>query len=116
MTDSVPDIIAPVRPQRSLLPDAEARRRLRAKRARRDKLARWGITAAGYSVVLALTTIFIYLFYEVAPILRGATVDPQPAYTAPVARGRPVHLVLERYQALGVQYTDQAEAVFFDAD
>lgn len=116
MTDSAPDITAPVRPRISLLPGPDARRRLRAKRARRDKLARWGITAAGFSVVLALTTIFAYLFYEVTPVLRGASVTPQALYTAPAGRGRPVHLLLERYQTFGVQYTDQAEAIFFDAD
>lgn len=115
MTDSAPDIIAPVRPQGSLMPDAETRRRLRAKRANRDRMARWGITAAGYGVVLALTTIFVYLFYEVAPILRGASVTPDASYLAPQTRGEPLHLVLERYQTLGIQYTDQGEAVFFDA-
>ena len=116
MTESAPDITKPVRPRISLLPGAEARRHLRAKRTRRDRLARWGITAAGFSVVLALATIFVYLIYEVAPILRGASVTPQATYTAPAGQGRPVHLLLDRYQTFGIHYTDQAEVIFFDVN
>tara|TARA_R110002072_G_scaffold233478_1_gene391046 strand:- start:63494 stop:65791 length:2298 start_codon:yes stop_codon:yes gene_type:complete len=116
MADLSPDIPAPVKPRVSLLPDAQRRQQLRRKRAFRDKLSRWGITAAGYGVVLALATIFIYLFYEVAPILRGATVEEQASYALPEQEASTSRLLLERYQTLGIQYTDNAEVVFFNAD
>ena len=64
---------------------------------RRDKMSRWGITAAGYGVVLALATIFIYLFYEVAPILRGAAVTPQDSYSIPDTGAQTYQLLLDRY-------------------
>lgn len=107
-------IPTPARPRVSLLPDAAARQARRRKRARRDKMARWGITSAGYGVVLALLTIFVYLFYEVAPILRGASVTAQHSYTLPEGAATR-RLLLDRYEMLGIQYTDQAQAVFFDA-
>jgi phosphate transport system permease protein len=97
-----------------LLPDLASRVILRKKRARRDKLARWGITTAGYGVVVALLTIFVYLFYEVAPILRGATVDQQYQYEVPEQQSATARLLLDRYEILGIQYTRDAEAVFFD--
>lgn len=116
MPDLSPDIPVPDKPKVSLLPDTQQRQALRRKRARNDKFSRWGITSAGYGVVLALATIFIYLFYEVAPILRGAKVDSQLTYQLPVQDSETLRLVLERYQTLGIQYTEAGEVVFFEAD
>lgn len=99
----------------SLLPDLASRITLRKKRARRDKLARWGITTAGYGVVVALLTIFVYLFYEVAPILRGASIDNQHQYSLPEQQSDTHRLLIDRYEMLGIQYTGAGEAVFFDA-
>ncbi|HBN15666.1 MAG TPA: phosphate ABC transporter permease, partial [Pseudohongiella sp.] len=98
MSDLAPDIPTPDKPRVSLLPGAEQRQRMRQRRARRDKLSKWGITAAGYGVVLALATIFIYLFYEVAPIFRGATVDAGASYQPAVSEAETRQLLLERYQ------------------
>ena len=103
------------KPRPSLLPDTASRKALRKKRARRDKMARWGITTAGYGVVAALLTIFVYLFYEVAPILRGAKVTEQYNYSLPEPQAVTHSLLLDRYEELGIQYTDQARIVFFDA-
>src|SRR5690606_35490297 len=95
----------------SQLPDSASRIALRKKRANRDRMARWGITAAGYGVVLALLTIFVYLFYEVMPILRGATVKQDASYALAGQQAETVHLLLDRYEELGIQYTDTAEVV-----
>lgn len=116
MNDTVTTAAPPSRRDRSLLPDAEARVKLRRKRARRDTTSRWGITLAGYGVVLALATIFMYLFYEVFPILKGATVTPQAAYQLPVQDAGLQRLILERYEELGIQYTDDGRVTFFSAD
>jgi len=116
MTDISPDLPAPGKSSKSLLPDHARRQALRKKRMRRDKMSRWGITAAGYGVVLALATIFIYLFYEVAPILRGAAVTPQVNYSIPDSRSQTYLLLLDRYEELGIQYTYRGEAIFFNAN
>ena len=100
----------------SLLPDAGARQRLRKKRARKDSLSRWGISAAGFGVVFALAMIFVYLFYEVAPILRGASVTPQVSLQLPVSEAQTSALLIERYEELGFQYTDDGRATFFQLD
>jgi phosphate transport system permease protein len=116
MTDISPDLPAPGKSNKSLLPDHTRRQALRKKRMRRDKMSRWGITAAGYGVVLALLTIFVYLFYEVTPILRGAAVTPQDSYAIPDTDAQTYLLLLDRYEELGIQYTDRGQAVFFDAN
>ncbi|MCH8551220.1 MAG: ABC transporter permease subunit [Natronospirillum sp.] len=103
-------------PARSLLPDAETRMRRRKWRMVRDGISRWGITAAGFGVIFSLTLIFAYLFYEVAPILRGAQVSPQIEYDMPgLAEGATVsHLVMERYRTLGAMYADDGMVTFFE--
>lgn len=100
----------------SLLPDLASRQILRKKRARRDKIAHWGITTAGYGVVVALLTIFVYLFYEVAPILRGAAIDEQHQFALPEQQSETFRLLVDRYEILGIQYTRSAETVFFNAE
>ncbi|MDO8826941.1 ABC transporter permease subunit [Methylophaga sp.] len=101
---------------KSLLPSVEAREKMRKKRDFKDKLSRWGITYAGYGVVFALAMIFVYLFYEVMPILKGASVTPQSSYSLPVTNAETQHLILERYEELGIQYTDDGVITFFEAD
>jgi len=100
----------------SLLPSVEAREKMRKKRDFKDKLSRWGITYAGYGVVFALAMIFVYLFYEVMPILKGASVTPQSSYSLPVTNVDTQHLILERYEELGIQYTADGVVTFFEAD
>ncbi|SDU34405.1 ABC transporter permease subunit [Halopseudomonas salegens] len=103
-------------PAPSLLPDTNARQRLRKRRARKDTLSRWGISAAGFGVVFALAMIFVYLFYEVAPIFRGATVTPMVTLELPVTESETQALLIERYEELGFQYTDDGHATFFQLD
>ncbi len=100
----------------SLLPDPSARQRLRRLRTLKDKCSRWGITGAGFGVVFALTLIFVYLFYEVLPVFRSASIDPQAQYSLPLTEGTTSEFLLERYETLGIQYTEQGSAVFFEAD
>jgi len=102
--------------RRTLLPDLENRKKLRAKRRLKDNISRWGITAAGFGVVFALTMIFVYLIYEVAPIVRGATVSKQVDYALPVTEAATLRLVMDRYEQLGVQYANNGTVTFFEAD
>ncbi len=113
MTD-ITSTIGKSAPPRSLLPDAEARKRLRQRRLFKDNASRWGISAAGFGVVFALALIFIYLFYEVAPILRGASVTPLTSQPVPVADARTQAILIERYEELGFQYSDDGQVSFFE--
>ncbi len=100
----------------TLLPDAQARQKLRQRRKFKDKLSRWGITTAGFGVVFALTLIFVYLFYEVLPIFKGADVSDPVTYPLPVQQATTQRILLERYEELGVQYSDDGVVTFFELD
>lgn len=116
MTETVTGALGSSAAPKSLLPDTAAREKLRKRRDLKDSASRWGITAAGFGVVFALAMIFVYLFYEVMPILKGASVTPQTSYNLPVTDANTQHVLLERYQELGIQYTDNGQVTFFEAD
>ncbi|MEX1057170.1 MAG: hypothetical protein WED11_05535 [Natronospirillum sp.] len=117
MTDLVKTPGDALSQQRSLLPDAERRAKRRKHRMLKDGISRWGITAAGFGVVFSLALIFVYLFYEVMPILRGAQVTPSEEYVMPGLAGEAEisHLVLDRYSSMGVNYADDGVVTFFEA-
>ncbi len=101
---------------RQLLPTGEARARLRRWRNFKDRGSKYLIACAGIGVVVALATIFVYLFSEVMPMLRPASVDPVESYAAPGGEGETVFLATERYREVGVRFTRDARAVFFELD
>ena len=105
----------PVLPgQDSFLPSAAEMARRRRWRYLADAVAGWTVRAGGGGVVVALALIFVYLFSEVVPILRGASLDPIAQYAAPgespAARS---YLTLERYDELGMRYTDTGRLDYF---
>ena len=95
----------------SPLPDAETRARMRRWRSIKDDISRYGISAAGISVVLALALIFVYLFSEVGPLFSSASLAPQSQFQqlddSPV-----LHSALERYNELGMTVHQDGRVVF----
>lgn len=97
------------------LPTAERREKLRRWRYFKDGLTRYGVGLGGYSVIIALTLIFVFLFAEVSPMLKGAEVAPVTTYAAPGEKGvKTLHMATERFKEMGVRFTDAGQAVFFD--
>jgi len=101
-----------------MLPSREQRMKLRRKRAVKDNISRYGIGMAGIGVVGALALIFVYLFSELVPMFKSATVEPEFSYPVPaVSVGDDlVHLAMERYQELGAVFTASGQVSFFEID
>lgn len=101
----------------SLMPSAEQRARLRKVRKFKDHFSRYGVGTAGLLVVAALATIFLYLFSEVAPLLKGAEIEVTQTYqlTEPQAEDPIEHLVLERYEEIGASFHRSGRVQFFTA-
>ncbi|WP_194757127.1 ABC transporter permease subunit [Aliidiomarina indica] len=112
MTDSIASSMRHRRESR--LPNAELRAKRRRIRMFKNGLSRWGITAAGFGVVLSLATIFIYLFYEVMPIFKGASVTQEQTFQLPGESS--LHLTIERYQELGLNFDASGQVTFFELD
>ncbi|UYM18811.1 ABC transporter permease subunit [Endozoicomonas euniceicola] len=66
-----------------------ALRRKRSLRFLKDNLARWAVAVGGLGVIAAITLIFFYLLYEVAPLFKGAAVTPQSTWTQGVDQDNP---------------------------
>ncbi|NKI34600.1 ABC transporter permease subunit [Wenzhouxiangella sp. XN79A] len=88
--------------------------RRRRRRYLADGAARWMVRAGGGGVVVALTLIFVYLFSEVLPMLRGADVEPVAGYSvAPRFDGEVAGMMLERYDELGMRYSRSGTLSYF---
>lgn len=102
----------------SLMPNAEQRARLRKIRRFKDGLSRYGVGTAGMMVVGALALIFLYLFSEVAPLLRSSTLEVTSDYPSPVTSpaNPSEHLVLERYEEMGASFNPSGTVSFFNVE
>lgn len=103
-------------PISALLPNAEQRARLRRIRYFKDQFSKYGIMTAGMAVVFSLGLIFFYLFSEVGPLLRGASVSVEQTHNLPVPQNDKAiaHLTLERYEEIAAIYYQQGEVDFFN--
>jgi phosphate transport system permease protein len=98
----------------SHLPSADAMAQRRRRRYLADGAARWMVRAGGGGVVIALTLIFVYLFSEVFPLLRGASIESATTLeTAALGEGTGVYLGLERYGEIGMRYTRDGQLQYF---
>ena len=93
-----------VRQTTSLMPTSEQRTRLRRIRKLKDAVSRYGVMTAGMAVVFSLGLIFFYLFSEVAPLFRGASVEVVKTYDQAelhqIANDNTEFLTLERYEEI----------------
>ncbi|MCK5718584.1 MAG: ABC transporter permease subunit [Thiomargarita sp.] len=81
----------------------------------KDKLAAHSMTVGGISVIIAICLIFFYLLYIVYPLLMTPNMDKQHQYTTPkLEAGETFHLAIEEKNRIGVRFTKQAHAIFFD--
>jgi phosphate transport system permease protein len=105
------------KPTQSLMPNREQRDKLRRVRKLKDQLSRYGVMSAGLAVVFSLGLIFFYLFSEIAPLFRGASVEPTHSYTAAQLQQRAddqtEHLTLERYEEIGASFKRSGSVHFF---
>lgn len=111
-------------------------------RGAKDGFSKYFVGAGGISVILALALIFLYLFSEVAPMLKPASITHVATYDAPghgsesrgttlhgsesrgtalhgsesrgTSRGTTLHVAMERYREVAVRFSDSGGVVFFD--
>lgn len=110
--------ITAAKPIQSLMPNREQRSKLRNIRKFKDQLSRYGVMSAGLAVVFSLGLIFFYLFSEIAPLFRGASVEPLHSYTPAQlqqqASDPTEYLTLERYEEIGASFKRSGAVHFFN--
>ncbi|MBD1390357.1 ABC transporter permease subunit [Neiella sp. HB171785] len=80
----------------------------------KDRIARYGVTAGGVMVLVALLLIFFYLLYVVFPVFRPVTMEQHETYAVP-GTGKTLALGIEEQNEIGFRLTDDASVVFFAA-
>jgi phosphate transport system permease protein len=89
--------------------------KMRRWRGLKDGFSRYFVGAGGISVIIALALIFLYLFYEVAPLLRPASIEPSAEYAVPGPEDAcTLHVAMERYREVAVRFADDGSVTFFE--
>jgi phosphate transport system permease protein len=93
-------------------PELQRKRRIRALM---DRLTRWYVLVGGLAVLAAITLIFFYLAYVVAPLFQGAKLTANTVQTPAWMKdaGKPMVLVIEEQNQIGMRVSDRGEALFF---
>lgn len=111
------ETVAPANENASLMPTREQRNRLRRIRKLKDSLSRYGVMSAGMAVVFSLGLIFFYLFSEIAPLFRSASIEVVKTYTAESFEehqgASTEFLTLERYEEIGGSFKRDGSINFF---
>ena len=90
-----------------------ALRRKRSLRFLKDNVARWAVAVGGLGVIAAITLIFFYLVYEVAPLFRGASVTPQSTWTQSIDQDNPpLYLSMEEQGEIALSINRTGELDF----
>lgn len=83
-------------------------------RLTKDKIAEYGVTFGGLSIILAVVLIFFYLLYVVFPLLLPAHADSVARYDVPAAElGETVFLAMEEQNEIAARFTATGNVVFF---
>jgi len=85
-----------------------------SQRALKDRLARYFVSLGGVSVIIAILLIFFYLLYVVIPMFESADIKESQKYSAP-GEGKTLLIGLEEQGGIAVRFTDQGQAIFFEA-
>jgi len=79
-----------------------------------DHLVRYFVGAGGISVVITITLIFFYLFYEVIPIFSSVDIHESQSYSLP-GGGMTIHTGMDEYGQVGVRFVSDGRVIFFNA-
>jgi len=89
--------------------------RHRKHRKFKDKFAKASIGAGGISVIVAISLIFFYLLYEVAPLFASAEGEQVTSYSVPEqSLGRTIYSGMEEQGEKAFRVTDQGKVIFFN--
>jgi phosphate transport system permease protein len=101
----------------SVLPTGAERERHRRWRGWKERTSRMLVGLGGTSVIIALGLIFFYLFLEVVPLLRPASMELEAEYAAPGGNAPPtLHLALDRHREVATRYTGDGRVIFHEPD
>ncbi|TVQ51487.1 MAG: ABC transporter permease subunit [Phycisphaerales bacterium] len=87
---------------------------IRKWRGVKNGISRYFVGVGGVSVIIALGLIFLYLFIEVVPLFRAASIEHIATYPAPGSDAPTLHVAMERYMEVGVRFAQDGSVTFFD--
>lgn len=80
-----------------------------------DKIAGRVIVIGGFSVILAVFTIMVYLVMVTAPLIGGGSVTDTRSYTLASSAGNVISTSMDEYLSMGVEFMDDGSLESFHA-
>ncbi len=81
----------------------------------KDRITRYLVAVGGTGVIIAILLIFFYLFWVVFPLFVPASADRVASFATPAPEAGPTLLLAtDELGEMGVRYTNDGHAVFFD--
>ncbi len=90
--------------------------RIQKYRGFKDSLARYIVNAGGYSVILAICLIFLYLLYEVVPLFYDTEVTKVSEYVMPGDSSKTLYLSTEGRLVISTRVTEKGKVYFFNTN
>jgi len=82
-----------------------------------DRAAKVAIAIGGISVIVAILMIFLYLFYEIVPLFKSATVEKVSEYQLQTTDASPtLHLAIEEQSEIGMRLNQTGTFQFFSIE
>ena len=78
-----------------------------------DRAAGVGVNLGGYSVIIAIMLIFVYLLSEVMPLFGSASQEQKAQYSLPGPVAETMALGVDEYGEIAVRFTDEGQAIYF---
>lgn len=96
-------------------PRIRARRKFRAWK---DRVARRAIALGGLSVIAAITLIFFYLLYEVVPLFKSASIQPESSFELPepARSSKILTMFTEEQNEIAALLTESGQLLFINAE
>ena len=115
MNDLANSTMTPKSPPERIDFNTPKMKRKRRFRALKDKLTQWYVFVGGLAVLAAITLIFFYLAYVVAPLFQGAKLTTETALSPAWMQdaGKPLMITIEEQNQVGLRVSDKGEAIFF---
>jgi phosphate transport system permease protein len=115
MNDLANSTMTPKSPPERIDFNTPEMKRKRRFRALKDKLTQWYVFVGGLAVLAAITLIFFYLAYVVAPLFQGAKLTAETALSPAWLQdaGKPLMITIEEQNQIGLRVSDKGDAVFF---
>ena len=81
-----------------------------------DTVARWCITVGGIGTIVAVSAVFVFLFYVVLPLFLPSSIERSSAVSVSAASDAPLRFAIDEYGVMGWSLSRSGDLVVYRPD